>query len=72
MNKIEKQISIMHEGKKHINFAMSKGTNSFPTGKKENKKNKNKKIYNYEKVKINPRSIHGSGNSNDVYRHRRA
>lgn len=24
----------MREGKKHINFAMSKGTNSFPTGKK--------------------------------------
>lgn len=34
----------MHEGKKQLNFAMSKGTNSFPTGKKkENKKNKNKK-----------------------------
>lgn len=25
----------MREGKKHINFAMSKGTNSFPTGKKK-------------------------------------
>jgi hypothetical protein len=33
-NRIEKQINIMREGKKHINFAMSKGTNSFPTGKK--------------------------------------